>query len=73
MGAWGLGWEVWLDGMEITQFTYFQQAASQVLDMPAVEITYGLRAGTPYVSDGALQLKAVVVTSALDSNAGHGH
>jgi len=42
LGAWGLGWEVWLDGMEITQFTYFQQAASQVLDMPAVEITYGL-------------------------------
>jgi len=42
LGAWGLGWEVWLDGMEITQFTYFQQAASHVLDMPAVEITYGL-------------------------------
>ncbi|MGE0495766.1 MAG: glycine--tRNA ligase subunit beta [Vulcanimicrobiota bacterium] len=42
LGAWGLGWEVWLDGMEITQFTYFQQSASQVLDQPAVEITYGL-------------------------------
>jgi glycyl-tRNA synthetase len=42
LGAWGLGWEVWLDGLEITQFTYFQQAASQVLDLPAVEITYGL-------------------------------
>ncbi len=42
LGAWGLGWEVWLDGMEITQFTYFQQSASQVLDTPAVEITYGL-------------------------------
>lgn len=42
LGAWGLGWEVWLDGLEITQFTYFQQAASHVLDMPAVEITYGL-------------------------------
>lgn len=42
LGAWGLGWEVWLDGLEITQFTYFQQAASHVLDIPAVEITYGL-------------------------------
>ena len=42
LGAWGLGWEVWLDGQEITQFTYFQQAGSHVLDVPAVEITYGL-------------------------------
>ena len=42
LGAWGLGWEVWLDGLEITQFTYFQQAASQELNPPAVEITYGL-------------------------------
>ena len=42
LGAWGLGWEVWLNGLEITQFTYFQQAGSHVLDMPAVEITYGL-------------------------------
>ena len=42
LGAWGLGWEVWLDGLEITQFTYFQQACSQELHPPAVEITYGL-------------------------------
>jgi len=42
-------------------------------DSASVEITSGLRAGTPYVSDGAFQLKAVVVTSALDSHAGHGH
>ncbi|MBN1260842.1 MAG: glycine--tRNA ligase subunit beta [Anaerolineae bacterium] len=42
LGAWGLGWEVWLDGMEITQFTYFQQAGGVTLDIPAVEITYGL-------------------------------
>lgn len=42
LGAWGLGWEVWLDGMEITQFTYFQQAGSLPLDSVAVEITYGL-------------------------------
>lgn len=42
LGAWGLGWEVWLDGLEITQFTYFQQSAGQVLETPAIEITYGL-------------------------------
>ncbi|EWT02588.1 glycyl-tRNA synthetase subunit beta [Intrasporangium oryzae NRRL B-24470] len=42
LGAWGLGWEVWLDGLEITQFTYFQQAGGIVLDPVAVEITYGL-------------------------------
>ena len=42
LGAWGLGWEVWLDGQEITQFTYFQQAGSVELYPPAVEITYGL-------------------------------
>jgi glycyl-tRNA synthetase len=42
LGAWGLGWEVWLDGMEITQFTYFQQAGSLGLDTVSVEITYGL-------------------------------
>jgi glycyl-tRNA synthetase len=42
LGAWGLGWEVWLDGLEITQFTYFQQAGGQVLDPPSVELTYGL-------------------------------
>ena len=42
LGASGLGWEVWLDGMEITQFTYFQQAGSIELDPVSVEITYGL-------------------------------
>ncbi len=42
LGAWGLGWEVWLDGQEITQFTYFQQAGGQNLDPVSVEITYGL-------------------------------
>jgi glycyl-tRNA synthetase alpha chain len=41
LGAWGLGWEVWLDGMEITQFTYFQQAGSIDLDPVSVELTYG--------------------------------
>jgi glycyl-tRNA synthetase len=42
LGAWGLGWEVWLDGQEITQFTYFQQAGGLVLDPVSVELTYGL-------------------------------
>jgi len=42
LGAWGLGWEVWLDGMEITQFTYFQQVGGVDLDPISVEITYGL-------------------------------
>ena len=42
LGAWGLGWEVWLDGMEITQFTYFQQAGGLDLYPVTVEITYGL-------------------------------
>ncbi|XP_020113136.1 glycine--tRNA ligase, chloroplastic/mitochondrial 2-like isoform X3 [Ananas comosus] len=42
LGAWGLGWEVWMDGMEITQFTYFQQAGSLQLLPISVEITYGL-------------------------------
>jgi glycyl-tRNA synthetase len=42
LGAWGLGWEVWLNGLEITQFTYFQQAGGLSLDPVSVEITYGL-------------------------------
>jgi len=42
IGCWGLGWEVWLDGQEITQFTYFQQAGGINLDPVSVEITYGL-------------------------------
>ena len=42
MGAWGLGWEVWLDGMEVTQFTYFQQCGGIDCDVVSGEITYGL-------------------------------
>jgi glycyl-tRNA synthetase len=42
LGAWGLGWEVWLDGLEITQFTYFQQAGGMTLEPVSVELTYGL-------------------------------
>jgi len=42
LGAWGLGWEVWIDGMEVTQFTYFQQAGGIDLSPITVELTYGL-------------------------------
>ncbi|NLJ80549.1 MAG: glycine--tRNA ligase subunit alpha [Firmicutes bacterium] len=42
LGAWGLGWEIWLDGMEITQFTYFQQVGGIDIRPVAVELTYGL-------------------------------
>ncbi|HEU0335318.1 MAG TPA: glycine--tRNA ligase subunit alpha [Gaiellaceae bacterium] len=42
LGAWGLGWEVWCDGMEVTQFTYFQQMGGLELDLIPAEITYGL-------------------------------
>jgi glycyl-tRNA synthetase alpha chain len=41
LGAWGLGWEVWIDGMEVTQFTYFQQMGGLELDLVPAEITYG--------------------------------
>lgn len=42
LGAWGLGWEVWLDGMEVTQFTYFQQVGGVSCKPTSVELTYGL-------------------------------
>ena len=51
VGASGLGWEVWLDGMEITQFTYFQQAGSIRLDPISVEITYGLERISMYLQE----------------------
>jgi glycyl-tRNA synthetase alpha chain len=42
LGAWGLGWEVWIDGMEVTQYTYFQQLGGLDLDLIPAEMTYGL-------------------------------
>jgi len=42
LGAWGLGWEVWCDGMEVTQFTYFQQVGGLEIELEPAEITYGL-------------------------------
>ncbi len=49
LGAWGLGWEVWIDGMECTQFTYFQQVGGIDLDPPSVELTYGTERLTMYL------------------------
>ena len=49
LGAWGLGWEVWLDGMEITQFTYFQQAGGIDLKPVSGEITYGIERIAMYI------------------------
>lgn len=51
LGAWGLGWEVWLDGMEITQYTYFQQAGGVELPIVPVEITYGLERVAMYLQN----------------------
>jgi glycyl-tRNA synthetase alpha chain len=51
LGAWGLGWEVWCDGMEITQFTYFQQVGGIDCDPVSAEITYGLERFSMYVQD----------------------
>ena len=49
LGAWGLGWEVWCDGMEVTQFTYFQQVGGYDCDPVPVELTYGLERLAMYV------------------------
>lgn len=49
LGAWGLGWEVWLDGMEVTQFTYFQQVGGFECDPVPVELTYGLERLAMYI------------------------
>ena len=59
LGAWGLGWEVWLDGMEITQFTYFQQAGGVDLNPVSAEITYGTERIAMYLQgvDNVFDLK----------------
>ncbi len=51
LGAWGLGWEVWCDGMEITQYTYFQQAGGFEVKPVAAELTYGLERIAMYLQD----------------------
>ncbi|MCG9890275.1 MAG: glycine--tRNA ligase subunit alpha [Thermosynechococcaceae cyanobacterium MS004] len=51
VGAWGVGWEVWLDGMEVTQFTYFQQCGGLDCRPVSIEITYGLERLTMYLQN----------------------
>ncbi len=51
LGAWGLGWEVWLDAMEITQFTYFQQVGGINCELESAELTYGLERIAMYLQD----------------------
>ncbi|MEO0828543.1 MAG: glycine--tRNA ligase subunit alpha [Cyanobacteria bacterium J06635_1] len=51
VGAWGVGWEVWLDGMEVTQFTYFQQCGGLDCKPVSIEITYGLERLTMYLQE----------------------
>ena len=51
VGAWGVGWEVWLDGMEVTQFTYFQQCGGLDCRPVSIEITYGLERLTMYLQE----------------------
>ena len=51
LGAWGLGWEVWLNGMEVTQFTYFQQVGGIACKPITGEITYGLERLAMYIQD----------------------
>ena len=51
LGAWGLGWEVWMDGMEITQWTYFQQLGGFEVELVPAEITYGLDRLAMFVQD----------------------
>ncbi|HOA27436.1 MAG TPA: glycine--tRNA ligase subunit beta, partial [Arachnia sp.] len=65
IGAWGLGWEVWLDGMEITQFTYFQQVGGQNLDPIPVELTYGVER-ILMAQQGVTHFKDIVYSLASD-------
>tara|TARA_Y100001968_G_scaffold167112_1_gene153056 strand:- start:201 stop:1070 length:870 start_codon:yes stop_codon:yes gene_type:complete len=51
LGAWGVGWEVWLDGMEVTQFTYFQQCGGLDCKPVSIEITYGLERLAMYLQN----------------------
>jgi glycyl-tRNA synthetase alpha chain len=51
LGAWGLGWEIWIDGMEATQFTYFQQVGGVELDRVCAEITYGMERIAMFLQD----------------------
>jgi glycyl-tRNA synthetase alpha chain len=60
LGAWGLGWEVWCDGMEITQWTYFQQLGGFDVELVPAEITYGLERLTMFLQGKAQRVRARV-------------
>ena len=51
LGAWGLGWEIWLDGMEVTQFTYFQQVGGIECQPVSAELTYGIERIATFLQD----------------------
>jgi len=68
LGAWGLGWEIWLDGMEITQFTYFQQVGGKDLYPVSLELTYGLERICMY-----LQGRESVFDLSWNHNCTYGH
>ncbi len=57
LGAWGLGWEVWCDGMEVGQFTYFQQVGGIPVELPSFEMTYGLERLAMYVAGRGERLR----------------
>jgi glycyl-tRNA synthetase alpha chain len=67
LGAWGLGWEVWLDGQEITQFTYFQQVGGINLDPICAELTYGLERIAILLSgvDSVFSLPYIILTKQM--------
>lgn len=67
VGAWGLGWEVWCDGMEVSQYTYFQQVGGLDLDLVSGELTYGLERLAMYVQ-GVDSVYDLVFTDANPSN-----
>ena len=67
VGAWGLGWEVWCDGMEVSQYTYFQQVGGMDLDMVSGELTYGLERLAMYVQN-VDNVYDLVFTEANDAN-----
>jgi glycyl-tRNA synthetase alpha subunit len=71
LGAWGLGWEVWLNGMEVTQFTYFQQVGGSSASPVTGEITYGLERIAMYLQgvDSVYDLKWTISRRAPSATA----
>ncbi|MBC6402194.1 MAG: glycine--tRNA ligase subunit alpha [Hyphomonadaceae bacterium] len=69
VGAWGLGWEVWCDGMEVTQYTYFQQVGGLDVDSVSGELTYGLERLAMYVQ-GVENVYDLIFTQATEQTPG---